>query len=92
MSVTPFARTVKPTAIVGGYIRLTTKRYRGSDPVEEPVYVRADTVQVVEAHYSDRNDTLIGATLTLQGGGRVYARQSVESVLALLEEAGRADR
>lgn len=90
MSVTPFARTVKPTAIVGGYIRLTTKRYRGEGgPVEEPIYVRADDVQVVEAHYTDHTDKLIGTVLSLQGGGRVYCRQSVDAVLALLEEAGR---
>lgn len=89
MSVTPFVRTVQPSRIVGGYICLTTKRYRGSDPVEEPVYVRADTVQVVEAHYTDHTDKLVGTVLSLQGGGRVYCRQSVECVLALLEEAGR---
>ena len=90
MSVTPFARPVQPSRIVGGYIRLTTKRYRGEGgPVEEPIYVRADTVQVVEAHYTDHTDKLIGTVPSLQGGGRGYCRQSVEAVLALLEVASR---
>ena len=94
MTIVPLApHPVKPTAIVGGYIRLTTRRYRGAgDPVEEPMFVRAESVQVVEACYAEHTDKLIGTRLSLPGGNRVHCLQSVEAVLALLEEAGDAGR
>jgi hypothetical protein len=85
--ISPLAPRIAPPAPhLAGYLRLSRRRY-GMDggPVEEPVWVKAADVQLVEARYGDAGK-LVGSTVTLLGGTPVFALQSVDAVLALLSD------